>query len=73
MKIKFTYTVGRGPLKLHDQTAIIEIAGETITYERLHQAEQRFLASFSKKKRENCLIKWSSGPMDGNRQFSELK
>lgn len=71
MKIKFTYSVGRALLKLHDQTTIIEIAGDTLTYARLHEAEQRFLARFSNKERENGLIKWRSGPMDGDRQYSE--
>ena len=73
MRIKFTYTVGRGLLKLHDQTTIIEIAGDTLTYDRLHEAEQRFLARFLKKERENKLIKWSSGPLDGDGQYSEYR
>jgi len=42
MKIEFTYSVGRALLRLTDQTTTIEIDGDTITYERLREAERNF-------------------------------
>jgi hypothetical protein len=73
MKIKFTYSVGRGLLRLHDQTITIEIEGDTITYERLREAERKFLTRFRGEERENKLIKWKSGPTEGDDQYSEYR
>ena len=71
MRIKFTYSVGRGLLKLHDQITIIEIAGDTLTYDRLREAERNFLAQFRGEERENILIEWKSGPIEGDGRYSE--
>ncbi len=73
MEIKFTYTVGRGLLRLHDQTVTIEIEGDTLTYDRLGEAEQKFLARFRGEERENKLIEWKSGPIEGDGQYSEYR
>ena len=73
MKIKFTYSVGRGLLRLQDQTVIIEIEGDTLTYERLREAERKFLVQFRGEERENKLIEWKSGPIEGDGQYSEYR
>ena len=73
MKIKFTYSVGRGLLRLHDQTVTIEIEGDKLTYDTLHEAEQKFLARFRGEERENKLIEWKSGPIQGDGQYSEYR
>ncbi len=73
MKIKFTYSVGRGLLRLHDQTVTIEIEGDTLTYERLREAEREFLVQFRGEERENKLIEWKSGPIEGDGQYSEYR
>ena len=73
MKIKFTYSVGRGQLKLHDQTVTIEIEGDTLSYDRLREAERKFLVRFRGEERENKLIKWKSGPIEGDGQYSEYR
>ncbi len=73
MKIKFTYSVGRGLLRLTDQTITIEIEGDTITYETLREAERNFLARFRGEERENKLIEWKSGPTEGDGQYSEYR
>ncbi len=66
MNIKFTYSVGRGLLQLHDQTATIGIEGDTLSYDRLREAERKFLARFRGEESENKLIEWKSGPIEGN-------
>lgn len=73
MKIEFTYTVGRALLRLTDQTTTIEIDGDTITYERLREAERKFLARFRGEERENQLIEWKSGPTEGDGRYSEYR
>ncbi len=73
MKIKFIYSVGRGLLRLHDQTVTIEIEGDTLTYERLREAERKFLVQFRGEERENKLIDWKSGPIEGDGQYSEYR
>ncbi len=73
MKIKFTYSVGRGLLRLTDQTITIEIEEDTITYERLRGAERKFLARFRGEERQNKLIEWESGPTEGDGRYSEYR
>ncbi|MCH7778805.1 MAG: hypothetical protein IH878_20065 [Gemmatimonadetes bacterium] len=73
MKIEFTYSVGRALLRLTDQTTTIEIDGDTITYERLREAERNFLARFRGEERENKLIEWKSGPTEGDGRYSEYR
>ena len=73
MKIKFTYSVGRGLLRLRDQTVTIEIEGDKLTYDTLHEAEQKFLARFRGEERNNKLIEWKSGPIQGDVQYSEYR
>ncbi len=73
MKIKFTYSVGRRLLRLTDQTITIEIEEDTITYERLREAERKFFARFRGEERENKLIEWKSGPIKGDGQYSEYR
>ncbi len=73
MKIEFTYSVGRALLRLTDQTTTIEIDGDTITYERLREAERKFLARFRGEERENQLIEWKSGPTEGDGRYSEYR
>ncbi len=70
MKIKFTW---RGLLQLHDQTVIIEIEGDTLTYDRLREAERKFLVRFRGEERENKLIEWKSGPIEGEGRHSEYR
>ncbi len=73
MKIKFTYAVGRGLLRLTDQTIAIEIEGDTITYERLREAERKFLVRFRGEERQNKLIEWESGPTEDDGRYSEYR
>jgi hypothetical protein len=56
-----------------DQTITIEIEGDTITYERLREAERKFLARFRGEERENKLIEWKSGPIEGEGRHSEYR
>jgi len=56
-----------------DGPVTIEIEGDTLTYERLREAERKFLVQFRGEERENKLIEWKSGPIEGDGQYSEYR